>query len=136
MKAPALELPATFDEMITGATYAGPYPLSANRQHIILQFTQYHGRPPAAVLWVKPGMWIAGPLDMQLASPDSAMAQAGRPASPDSAMLQPDEMQTGGDVSSPPAAPLSPNEGTQTPGAIIAPAGPGRAELWTQPSLI
>ncbi len=111
MKALAPDVPGEFDKWpLGGGTFAGPYPASANRAYIESQFKQYHGAPPAMVLWVKPGMWIAGPLP---------------------------EPKAGAEVGSAPAAPVeqTTSEHTQAPLDIIA-AGPGRAEQWTQQSLI
>ncbi len=115
--------PRAFDDWPAGVEYAGPWPWGNDADRVAADFTRWYGRAPAAVLWVKPGMFIAGPVVL---GPVSTIATNGGAAC------------AGGEVGSPPAAPVeqTTSEDQQAPDEIIPASEHGRVAAWIQPSLI
>lgn len=54
-----------FSEIQRGCTYAGYHPWLGHTKadEVRADFTKKYGYEPAEVLWCKPGMWMAGPIE-------------------------------------------------------------------------
>jgi len=67
-----------FSQMQPGCTYAGYHPWlgHTSREEVRASFVAKYGREPDEVLWCKPGMWMAGPMENQTATAAAIEAHA------------------------------------------------------------
>jgi hypothetical protein len=67
-----------FSQIQPGCTYAGYHPWQGHikRDEVRADFTKKFGYEPAEVLWCKPGMWMAGPLEEKTATASAVEANA------------------------------------------------------------
>ena len=67
-----------FSEILPGFTYAGYHPWQGHikRDEVAAAFAKKFGFAPATVLWCKPGMWMAGPIETKPATASAVEANA------------------------------------------------------------
>lgn len=67
-----------FSEIQPGCTYAGYHPWQGHikADEVAAAFTKKYGHAPAEVLWCKPGMWMAGPIEIKPATASAVEANA------------------------------------------------------------